>query len=305
MHPAEQAADGIREIILDASGTPISALLAEPPHPPRAVVLAVHGGGMRAGYFHGRSTEDQSLLSLGAKLGFTVLAVDRPGYGRSADHLPHGLSLADQTDTLADALHEFARTRPVGAGIFVLAHSYGGKLALSTAARRPDLDLLGLEISGCAEQFAPGVRQFLEDPDRRPWWLHWGPPHLYPPGTFEQAREMVALAPLREVEEATEWPETFARLAPAVAVPVHFTFAEHEKWWRHDEVALRSIADRLSAAPRVEVHRHPGAGHNISLGQTARSYHLKALSVAEQCIAERELAHLGKPRPEPLVTSAE
>ncbi len=56
----------------------------------RATVVALHGGGMSAGYFDGQAHPDLSLLTLGARLGFTVLAVDRPGYGLSAGSCPAG-----------------------------------------------------------------------------------------------------------------------------------------------------------------------------------------------------------------------
>ncbi|NEE43926.1 alpha/beta hydrolase, partial [Streptomyces sp. SID8455] len=74
----------------------LSALLAEPVDmAPRAVLVALHGGGMRAGYFDSRARPGLSLLALGAQLGYTVLAVDRPGYGLSAARLPRGLALED------------------------------------------------------------------------------------------------------------------------------------------------------------------------------------------------------------------
>jgi hypothetical protein len=42
---------------------------------------------------------------------------------------------------------------------------------------------------------------------------------------------------------------------------------------------------RLSAAPRIVIDRLPKAGLNISLGRTARAYHLKGLAFAEECLA--------------------
>ena len=61
----------------------MSARVAEAAEP-RAVVVALHGGAVTSGYFDapGRA----SLLRAGAALGFTVIALDRPGYGSSAPH---------------------------------------------------------------------------------------------------------------------------------------------------------------------------------------------------------------------------
>lgn len=127
---------GPRRITLDAAGIPLSALLATPPTggAPRATVLALHGGGMTAGYFDARAHPGQSLLTLGARLGYTVLALDRPGYGASTPALPTGQTLADQSATIRTALAHYTATHDLGAGVFVLGHSYGGKLALTCAA---------------------------------------------------------------------------------------------------------------------------------------------------------------------------
>jgi hypothetical protein len=39
----------------------------------------------------------------------------------------------------------------------------------------------------------------------------------------------------------------------------------------------------------VETAVQPGAGHNISLGWAARSYHLEVLSFAERCLLRKDL----------------
>ncbi|HEX4396099.1 MAG TPA: alpha/beta fold hydrolase [Trebonia sp.] len=122
--------------MLRAGSVELSGLLAEPATPPRALVLALHGGGMTAGYFHGRAHPDLSLLRLGHRLGFTVLALDRPGYGRSSSFLPRGQLLSEQADTVYGALDDFAARHATGAGVFVVGHSYGLKLGLFLAATR-------------------------------------------------------------------------------------------------------------------------------------------------------------------------
>src|SRR5262249_62022404 len=69
--------------VVDADGIPMSARLAEVPHP-RAVVVALHGGAVTSAYFDAPGQPRHSLLRTGAALGFTVLALDRPGYGSAA-----------------------------------------------------------------------------------------------------------------------------------------------------------------------------------------------------------------------------
>nr|UYD71618.1 thioesterase [Streptomyces sp.] len=295
--PTRRTPPQTRGITLDADGLRLSALLALPQQlPPRAVVVAVHGGGMRAGYFDSRARPGHSLLTLGAELGYAVLAVDRPGYGASAAQLPQGQSLADQSATLRAALTDFARNQERGAGYFVVAHSNGGKLALALAAgHEPGTDLVGLDISGLGTHLAVEPHD-LPGPDRPGTWRrHWGPLRLYPPEAFGQCRDVVAPVPALEAQEAARWPQIYQDIAARVRVPVRFTFAEQEQWWHQDEQALRALRAPL-AAPHVVIDRQPDAGHNISLGWASRTYHLQALAFLEKCLLARETAAVTAPR---------
>ncbi|WP_327698575.1 alpha/beta hydrolase family protein [Streptomyces sp. NBC_00459] len=277
----------VRRITLDAAGHTLSALLSTPEDmPPRATVVALHGAGMSAEYFDGGAQPDASLCALGARLGFAVLAVDRPGYGDSAAGLPEGLGLAGQARVLRAALDHFRGEHHIGTGTFLLAHSFGGKLALTLAAEAPPSDLLGLDISGCGHRYAPLSAELLSGPARARWRYNWGRLALYPPATFRRSAAFVRPIPEQEVRAAPDWPEVFDTIAPRVRVPVRLTFAEHELWWRHDADTLDDLRARLSAAPRVVVDRQPDAGHNISLGHTARAYHLRALAFIEECLPD-------------------
>ncbi|MFE3328276.1 alpha/beta hydrolase [Streptomyces sp. NPDC059176] len=279
---------GRRPISLDASGLALSALLREPEGTaPRATVIALHGAGMSAGYFDGQAHPDLSLLELGSALGFTVLAVDRPGYGQSAELLPEGQTLVEQTGTLQAALDDFCSRYETGAGLFLLAHSFGGKLALTTAAGDRANRLLGVDVSGCGHRYDVLPEDLPDALERAHWKRNWGRLSLYPSGTFQAREGLFSPMPARERLAAEEWPECFAGLAPRIRVPVRFTFAEHEYWWRHDPGTLADLASRLTSAPRVVVDRQPDAGHNISLGYAARSYHLRALGFLEECLLRR------------------
>ncbi|MGW0909671.1 alpha/beta hydrolase [Streptomyces sp. NPDC002853] len=278
---------GVRRIALEGAGVTLSALLAEAPHhPPRATIVALHGGGMSAGYFDGQAHPDLSLLTLAASLGYNVLSVDRPGYGTSAAQLPEGQTLVEQSATLYAALKHYATQYETGAGYFVLAHSYGGKLALTAAADEQGAALIGLDISGCGHQYAVGPDDLPGARGHGRWSLTWGALRYYPPNTFLSSASLVAPMPAREGREAALWPDTFPDVAARVRVPVRLTFAAHEAWWRHDETAVADLTARL-ASPRVVIDRVPEAGHNISLGWAARSYHLKALAFLEECLAGR------------------
>jgi hypothetical protein len=66
--------------VVEVGGIPMSALVAEVQRP-RAVVVALHGGGATPAYFDAPAHPRLSLLRAGAALGFTVIALERPGYG--------------------------------------------------------------------------------------------------------------------------------------------------------------------------------------------------------------------------------
>lgn len=279
----------VRPVALHTPEATLSALVGEPALTvPRATVVALHGAGMSAGYFHGQAHPDLSLLSLAAQLGYMALSVDRPGYGRSAERLPGGQTLNEQADTVLRGLLEYAASRELGAGLFLLGHSFGGKLALAIAASRSAQPVLGIDVSGCGYRYAAPPSS-LDDAGRH-WIRHWGALRLYPPGTFTAKAAPVSSTPPRELREVLAWPRTFRELAPHVRAPVRFTFAEHETWWHHDDDAVSELRSLLAFAPAVTVSRLPNAGHNISLGWAARAYHLQALAFFESCLLERAVA---------------
>ncbi|MBU6536426.1 alpha/beta hydrolase [Streptomyces mayonensis] len=279
----------VRRVTVDAGGMSLSGLLAEPEHGlARAAVVALHGGGMHAGYFNTRTRPGLSLLELGPTLGFTVLALDRPGYGLSAAHAPQGRRVADQAVAVRTALRDLSARWATGAGTLLLAHSFGGKVALAAAADSDEESLLGLDLSGIGHAYQTDQGDVPESVRRGGWRRNWGPLRLYPPDTFRPGGAPVETMPPREEEEAARWPGYFHALAPRVRVPVRLTFAEHEAWWRHDPDALAELTAAFTAAPRFTVEHQPESGHNISLGWTARSYHLRALAFLEECLAVRE-----------------
>lgn len=280
----------VRRVDLDVAGRPSSGLLATPVEGPvRALVVAVHGGGVNAHYFHGAAHSDVSLLRLGARLGFSVLAVDRPGYGPHSVLHPGGMRLTDQADRLGEILAHLRTHQQVGAGIFLLAHSFGSKVALLRASAESNEDLLGVDVSGVGHRYAGQAHPGGALAPRSRWMYNWGGLDLYPPGTFQGSASMISAMPARELEDAASWPSLFDAVAGRIRVPLRMTFAEHEHWWCHEEETLADLSERLEAVPRLVIERQPGAGHNISLGWSARAYHLRALAFAEECLEHRRV----------------
>ncbi|MGW4911187.1 alpha/beta hydrolase [Streptomyces sp. NPDC004270] len=268
---------------------------------PRAVVLALHGGGTDSAYFDCPGRPGLSLLRTGAALGFTVVALDRPGYGAS---LPDAHRLTDparRVDLAHAALDRLLASCPTGAGVFLMAHSAGSELAVRMAADERGRELLGLEIAGTGRHHHPRSVSFLEHGDEdlrrarsRLREALWGVGHLYPPEILGGAG-IAAPSPAYE-SAARGWRHEFPELAARVPVPVQFSLGDHEEVWSAGPAALADIAGLFTASPRVRVNEQPDAGHNLSLGHSARAYHLRVLSFAEECAVTREAGLAAPPR---------
>ena len=274
-------------LVLPVLGHRVSMLVARAAEP-RAVVFALHGGNSGKEYFDSPVAPSLSLLRLGPSLGFTVVAPDRPGYGaaKTAGELP----VAARTALMHAALDAATDCSSNGGGVFVLAHSAGCASALRMAAGERGHELLGIELSGTGLRTSPSAQRLAElGPDRIDGRslgrLIWGADDLYPVGT----RQALAGRSGTQVEmaDAKGWGVELPRLAPRVTVPVRYTLAEHESWWRPGNEGLAEVAALFTGAPMVETAIETGGGHNLSVGRTARAYHLRVLAFAESCLARR------------------
>lgn len=279
-----------RLVIVD--GVPMSALVAEAPNAegPKAVIVAIHGGGTTAMYFDCPGHPSFSLLRTGAAAGFTVIALDRPGYGSSAPY-PEAMTRGEQRVDLAyGAVDRILGERPRGAGLFLMGHSGGCELVLRMAADERGGDLLGVELAGTGRHWHPAARELLKTATRqsRPAGMRellWSPERLYPPEILTGVTVSPS-APAYEDQAVSNWArQDFPALAPTVRVPVHFSIAEYERVWQTDDSALTELTAMFSGTPRFAVHRQPDAGHNMSLGYTAPDYHAAVFSFAEECVA--------------------
>ncbi|MGW0246152.1 alpha/beta fold hydrolase [Nocardia goodfellowii] len=283
----------IGERTVEVDGLPISARLAAVPRP-RAVLLALHGGATTSAYFDCPGHPRLSLLRLASALGFTVLALDRPGYGESFPHAPR---LTDP-DHIVEVIHEAAeqhlRSLPRGAGTFLMGHSAGAPHAVRLAASKHGTHLLGLELAGTGREHHAAAAAILgtgrpADPDAVRGLL-WRPEHLYPAEMLGGA-PIAANTPRYEGTVLRPWPQQdFPALAAKVRVPVHFSAGQYENVWRNDADALAEIAALFTAAPRVVAEQLPASGHNLSLGYSATAYHLRVLAFVEECVRAQEVA---------------
>jgi pimeloyl-ACP methyl ester carboxylesterase len=279
--------------VVEVEGIPMSALVAEARRP-RAVIVALHGGAATSRYFDCPNQPALSLLRTGAALGFTVIALDRPGYGSSSAHGDELTSVARRVELAYAAMDRLLAGRPQGAGVFLLAHSIGCELAVRMAVEERATDLLGLELAGTGRQHSPTALEIIEwqrSPSRPKTRaglrsLLWQPVHLYPAEVVGGA-SIGARSPSYEGLVARRWaPYDFPELAARVRVPVHFSLGDHELVWQAGPSGLAEVAAMFTAASRVVVEEQVNGGHNLSLGLTARAYHLKVLSFVEECMVE-------------------
>ena len=283
-----------RPRVVLVEGVPMSGLIAEVPDP-KAVVVAFHGGASTAAYFDCPGHPGLSLLRAGAELGYTVVALDRPGYGSSAPY-PDAMERPEQRIALAyGAVDKVLGSSPRGGGLVLVGHSAGCELAVRMAAdqRAGQSNLRGLELAGTGLRYAESAAEIIKTATatQRPVGLRdllWQPAHLYPPEVLSGMTNSSGGA-LYEVEVTKSWArQDFPALAAKVRVPVQFSVAEYERVWRSDPEALADIAAMFTGSPRFVINEQAGTGHNMSLSLRAAEYHTKVLSFVEECLATQD-----------------
>jgi pimeloyl-ACP methyl ester carboxylesterase len=272
----------------------MSGLIAEAPDP-RAVVVAFHGGSSTAAYFDCPGHPSLSLLRIGADNGYTVVALDRPGYGSSAPY-PEAMERPEQRVALAyGAINKILGSNSRGAGLFLVGHSAGCEMVvrMATDDHAEHANLIGLELAGTGVEYDAAMADIMKSATatQRPTGLRevlWQPADLYPPDVLSGMTNSSTGA-LYEVGMTKSWPQQdFPALAPRVRVPVQFSVAEHERVWRSDPETLAQIGAMFTASPRFVINQQPSTGHNLSLSVNAAAYHSTVLSFVGECVVAQE-----------------
>ncbi len=166
--PLSAMTGGFTETTVEVEGIPIH--------------LAGSGRGRPIVLIHGASGNlNDMTFRLGPALRdrFQVIAVDRPGHGRSGLPPGGGVSINRQALLIREALTRVGVKRPI-----VLGHSYGGSVALAWALDAPDT-LSGLVLLAAPSQVWDGglgiTNEFLANPLTGPV-LAATIPHLVTPG---------------------------------------------------------------------------------------------------------------------------
>jgi pimeloyl-ACP methyl ester carboxylesterase len=179
-----------------------------------------------------------------AAAGFRVLAVDAPGFGRSAALATERYRL----DSLVDLLHELADERDLDRPV-LMGHSWGGAIAVSYAGAYPeDVRALVLLDSGHIDyRDLPDV-----DVDRTAGdWI--AEVRTRPDPRRAEARGMAMHGLTAPVSGA--WPAIAAHDIPTLL----FLATEPP----HGEQNRARVARFESAIPRAEIRWAAGAGHGL------------------------------------------
>ena len=280
-------APAISSTSLDVAGVTLAARLAPATTEPRALVVAIHGGTYDSEYF---DAGPDSLLALGPARGFTVVAIDRPGYGGSATVPAERLGFDEQATILAAAVD--ALSAQYGLPTVLVGHSIGGMLALMTAARTATPPA-GVEISGLGELWQPGIREMwgglvgdaaaIELPAEAHAGVMLGPEGSFTAAHVARDAELLRPMPMPELVDVVNWSDRFPAVAAAVAAPVRLSFAEFDKIWRTDDEARAAAESHFTGGP-IDVRLVRGVGHSIELHDLARDYALTQFEFVEQSI---------------------
>ena len=283
----------VRARVVFVDGVPMSGLIAAADDP-KAVVVAFHGGSSTAAYFDCPGHPALSLLRMGADDGYTMVALDRPGYGSSAPY-PDAMERPEQRIALAyGAIDKILGANPRGAGLFLVGHSAGCELTVRMAGdqRAEAVGLIGLELAGTGVQYGEAMAEIMKSATAtgRPTGLRevlWQPAELYPSDVLSGMTNSSTGARY-EVGMTRSWPrQDFPALAPHVRVPVQFSVAEHERVWRSDADTLAQIGAMFSSSPRFVTNEQPDTGHNMSLSHNAAAYHRAVLAFVGECVAAK------------------
>jgi pimeloyl-ACP methyl ester carboxylesterase len=192
-------------------------------------------GGARDGapvlFFHGCPDTRHAAMSGDAAArdaGVRLVAVNRPGYGRSDPHPSTHASVADDAVAVADAL---------GIGTFsVLGMSIGGPYALATAARHPERVRAGAVVSSIAnlpERWLAGSVEEVVERSRPEFEAYVA--GLAPDGPDDRSLVVRFLAGLPEADAAL----LAARPVAAVAASVREALARTDGFLRDAALSFR------------------------------------------------------------------
>lgn len=260
---------------------------------PRAMIFCIHGGSYTSRYFSFQAQKWASLFDLAPEFGYSVLAIDRPGYGMAESVL---VNFDRQAEILREAaVGWFAQYASSASGVFIVGHSIGGMLAMLIASQPGDFPLLGMDLNGAGISYRTESEKALSaytamaNPPREPDKERRLKRMFGPVGTFdpEVADEDFRSAPLSqpsEIKEAIGWPNRVQSVASAIKVPVNFSLSEFDALWESSLDKINQASAMFTQSPLVEARVQRFAGHSVHLHRVARAYNLRTIAFLDDCL---------------------
>lgn len=281
----------IQEIILGHGENQLSGLYAPAVGTsPKALIFAIHGGMYGSEYFN--LEQELSLLKLGAEMGYSVVSIDRPGYGIAVDR-PN--SFDGQIPAIQMAINEaFEKYGLESAGYFLVGHSIGAMISVILANENKTYPLLGLDLSGAGLLFHEQTKKALRESILNGYVqmeAHIKGSIMYGP-EWTRSSEVVAkdiktfICPIAEVEieDALRWDERILEESSSIRVPVHFALGEFDNIWQCTNEVMSRVPSLFSSTPFIDVDVQRFSGHCNHLHKMGKAYNMQTLSFLEECI---------------------
>ncbi len=271
-----------------------SALRAVPGAP---LIVTLHGGLFTGRYFEVAGSEAGAFVDIANRNGFSVLVIDRPGYGDSGQPPDdYDYAFGEQARVLDAALDNLL-SRCDNPPVVLVAHSVGGMIAFEIAARQPSWSLIGLSATGMGARIPRGgaaeqlgalpMSGVVDVPmvERENLW--YGPQHTYTPSGLAAARTSYAPAPMIELTTAPKWAASrLDSVAPAITVPIYHALAEFDALWDGSPQARQLFLSKFTPQQRVHSEIIEGVGHCIDHHLIGAAIHYKQLAFAHECACQ-------------------
>ena len=255
------------------------------------LVVAIHGGTYTHRYF---DIPGHSLIDQAGRLGIPIIALDRPGYGKSSPLPPAKADILTNAEVLDEVVGELWQEHGAHtAGVFVIGHSIGGAVVTAMAAKGPSWPLLGIAVSGCLLQVPPESKAawaglpdipFIDLPVPLKDGVMFGPDWTYDSGMPAASHPSNTTCPRAELIDITStWIDRVKATAAKVKVPVHARQGEFDKLWITDAAQMDGFRAAFTGSPRVDARLVPTAGHCIDFHRAGAGFQLEQLGFGLQC----------------------
>jgi pimeloyl-ACP methyl ester carboxylesterase len=251
------------------------------------LLVCIPGGSYNSHYF---DVKGHSLLAAAHDQGFSIVALDRPGY-QGSDPLQGEITYAKNAQVLNAAVAELWKQYSDSAtGVVLIGHSMGGAIAIHMAGQQHSWPLRGISATSihtdAPEQVTQAWNSIPADAtipfskEQRIQFMY-GPAGTWDPQVVDDAEVSTDPIPVAELLEVVgSWTTDFARLASEVTVPVHYALAEHEGLWISTDEGVQAFAAEFTASPSVTAERVSASGHNLDHHHISAEFHDRQLAFA-------------------------